>query len=154
MLGIIGSEDRMQGAVVADAVNLAARVESLTRIYGSWITTSEVTVSRLIEPEKFELRFVDKVLVKGRKTPVSVYEVLDGSPESEIRSKGETRGTFEAGLELYYGKKFSEASVQFNQVLQMDPEDRASRIYLKRCANYMVKGVPEHWTGVEDLRKK
>jgi two-component system sensor histidine kinase ChiS len=154
MLGIIGSEDRMQGAVVADAVNLAARIEGLTRIYGSWITTSEVTVSHLKEPEKFTLRFVDKVLVKGRKTPVSVYEVFDGSTESEVRSKEETKGIFEQGLKLYYGKKFSEASVQFNQVLEKNPQDKAARIYLKRSANYMVKGVPGDWTGVEDLRKK
>ena len=154
MLGIIGSEDRLQGAVVADAVNLAARIEGLTRIYGSWITTSEVTVSHLKEPEKFKLRFVDKVLVKGRKTPVSVYEVFDGSPESEVQLKEKTKGIFEKGLTLYYGKKFSEASVQFNQVLEKNPQDNASRIYLKRCANYMVNGVPEDWTGVENLRTK
>jgi two-component system sensor histidine kinase ChiS len=140
--------------VVADAVNLAARIEGLTRIYGSWITTSEVTVSHLKEPEKFKLRFVDKVLVKGRQTPVSVYEVFDGSPESEVSLKDETKSNFEQGLQLYYGKKFSEASVQFNQVLEKNPKDNAARIYLTRCANYMVKGVPEDWTGVEDLKKK
>jgi two-component system sensor histidine kinase ChiS len=154
MLGIIGSEERLQGAVVADAVNLAARIEGLTRIYGSWITTSEVTVSRLGEPERFKLRFVDKVLVKGRKTPVSVYEVFDGSTESEVRSKEQSRAMFEEGLKLYYGKRFSEASVQFNHVLEKNSEDKAARIYLKRCANYMVNGVPQDWTGVEDLTKK
>jgi len=154
MLGIIGSEDRLQGAVVADAVNLAARIEGLTRIYGSWITTSEVTVSHLKEPEKFKLRFVDKVLVKGRKTPVSVYEVFDGGATSDVPLKEETKDIFEKGLSLYYGKKFSEASVQFNQVLEKNPKDNAARIYLTRCANYMVNGVPEDWTGVEELKKK
>jgi two-component system sensor histidine kinase ChiS len=154
MLGIIGSEDRLQGAVVADAVNLAARIEGLTRIYGSWITTSEVTVSNLKEPEKFKLRFVDKVLVKGRKTPVSVYEVFDGGTTSDVPLKEETKDVFEKGLSLYYNKKFSEASVQFNQVLEKNPKDNAARIYLTRCANYMVKGVPEDWAGVEDLKKK
>jgi len=154
MLGIIGSEERLQGAVVGDAVNLAARIEGLTRIYGSWITTSEATVSRLKEPEKFKLRFVDKVLVKGRKTPVTVYEVFEGGSEAEILLKDQTKGIFEDGLKLYYGKKFSEASVQFNQVLEKNPEDAAARIYLTRCANYMVNGVPADWTGVEDLRQK
>jgi len=154
MLGIIGSEERLQGAVVADAVNLAARIEGLTRIYGTRITTSEATLSRLKDPEQFKLRFVDKVLVKGRKSSVSVYEVFDGGTESEVRLKEETKILFEEGLVLYYDKKFSEASVQFSQVLQKNPEDKAARIYLERSAKYMVQGVPLDWTGIEGLTEK
>jgi hypothetical protein len=55
---------------------------------------------------------------------------------------------------LYYDRKFSEASVKFNQVLEKHPEDRAARIYLKRSANYMVNGVPDDWMGVEILTQK
>jgi len=64
------------------------------------------------------------------------------------------KADFEEGLSLYYDKKFSESSVKFNKVLQDNPQDKAARIYLERCANYMVKGVPEDWTGVEILTKK
>ena len=154
MLGIIGSEERMQGAVVADAVNLAARLEGLTRIYGSSITLSEMTLSHLREPDMYKHRFVDKVQVKGKKDPVSVHEVFDADPQPGVKLKEQTKASFEEGLRLYYETKFSESSVQFNQVLQRNPEDKAARIYLKRCANYMVKGVPEDWTGVETLTKK
>ena len=80
MLGIIGSEERMQGAVVSDDVNLAARLEGLTRIYGSSVTLSELTFSQLKDPHRYMHRFVDKVSVKGKKKPVSVYEVYDGDP--------------------------------------------------------------------------
>ncbi len=154
MLGIIGSEDRMQGAVVADAVNLTARLEGLTRMYGSSITLSELALSHLKDPDVYRHRFVDKVQVKGKKEPVSVYELFDGDPPSIKELKEQTKESFEEGLCLYYDRKFSEASVQFNQVLQTNPEDKAARIYLERSAHYMVQGVPENWTGVEALTKK
>ncbi len=154
MLGIIGSEDRMQGAVVSDDVNLAARLEGLTRIYGSSVTLSELTFTQLKDPHRYMHRFVDKVSVKGKKKPVSVYEVYDGDPKEVAVLKEETKSQFEAGLTLYYGRQFSEASVKFSQVLQKNPEDKAARIYLERSARYMVKAVPEDWTGVETLTQK
>jgi two-component system sensor histidine kinase ChiS len=154
MLGIIGSQDRMQGAVVADAVNLAARVEGLTRIYGSTITLSDSTFSQLEEPGEYKHRFVDKVQVKGKREPVSVYEVFDADLPSLARFKEETKEGFEEGLRLYYDKKFAEASVYFNQVSAKSPEDGAARIYLERSAKYMVQGVRDSWTGVETLDKK
>jgi two-component system sensor histidine kinase ChiS len=154
MVGIIGSEERMQGAVVADAVNLAARLEALTMIYGSSITLSEPTLSTLKDPDKYKHRFVDKVRVKGKKAHVSVHEVFNADPKRVAELKERTKANFEEGLRLYYETKFSKASVQFNQVLEENPEDKAARIYLKRCANYMVQGVPEGWTGVESLTKK
>ncbi len=154
MLGIIGHEERMQGTVVADAVNLASRLEGLTRVYGSSISISEPTLAQLKDPDQYKHRFVDKVQVKGKKDPVSVHEVFDGDPPAVIELKEQTKDGFEQGLCLYYDRKFSEASVKFNQVLEKNPEDRAARIYLKRSANYMVNGVADDWTGVEILFQK
>jgi DNA-binding response OmpR family regulator len=154
MLGIIGSEDRMQGAVVADAVNLAARIEGLNKIYGSYVSLSDETLFAVKEPEKYRHRFIDKVRVKGREDAVTVYEVFEGDPEAIAGLKEQTRPAFENGLRLYYAKKFSEASVHFNQVLEKNSEDLAARIYLKRCATYMVNGVSLEWTGVETLLEK
>jgi len=154
MLGSIGSEDRMQGAVVADAVNLAARIEGLNKMYGSSITLSDETLSEMKEPGRYRHRFIDKVRVKGREDAVTVYEVFEGDDDAMVDLKEQTKPGFESGLELYYGKKFSEASVHFNQVLEKNPRDLAARIYLKRSANYMVNGVPSDWTGVETLLEK
>ena len=154
MLGVIGNEERMQGTVVADAVNLASRLEGLTRVYGCSISISEPILAQLKDPDRYKHRFVDKVQVKGKKDPVSVHEVFDGDPPAVIELKEQTKDDFEQGLCLYYDRKFSEASVMFNQVLGKHPEDRAARIYLKRSANYMVNGVPDDWTGVEILTQK
>ncbi len=154
MLGVIGSEDRMQGAVVADAVNLAARIEGLNKMYGSYVSLSDETLSAMEESDRYRHRFMDKVRVKGRKDPVTVYEVFEGDPEGLAELKEQTKPAFERGVQLYYSKKFSEASVHFNQVLEKNPADLAARMYLKRCANYMVNGVPSDWTGVETLLEK
>ena len=154
MMGIIGSEDRMQGAVVADAVNLAARIEGLNKMYGSYVSLSDETFFAMKEPDRYRHRFIDKVRVKGRVDAVTVYEVFEGDPEGIAELKEQTKPAFESGLQIYYGKKFSEASVHFNQVLEKNPADLAARIYLKRCANYMVNGVPPDWTGVETLLDK
>ncbi|MBT8332753.1 MAG: response regulator [Deltaproteobacteria bacterium] len=154
MLGIIGHAERMQGTVVADAVNLASRLEGLTRVYGSSISISEPTLGQLTDPDQYKHRFVDKVQVKGKKDPVSVHEVFDSDPPAVIELKEKTKDDFEQGLCLYYDRKFSEASVKFNQVLEKHPEDRAARIYLKRSATYMVNGVPDDWMGVEILTQK
>ena len=106
------------------------------------------------DPDRYKHRFVDKVQVKGKKDPVSVHEVFDGDPPAVIELKERTKDDFEQGLCLYYDRKFSEASVKFNRVLEKHPDDRAARIYLKRSANYMVNGVPDEWTGVEVLTQK
>ena len=154
MLGVIGSEDRMQGAVVADAVNLAARIEGLNKMYGSYVSLSDETLSAMKESDRYRYRFIDKVRVKGREDAVTVYEVFEGDPAGLAELKEQTKPAFESGIQLYYSKKFSEASVHFNQVLEKNPADLAARIYLKRCANYMVNGVPPDWTGVETLLEK
>ncbi len=151
MLGVIGSQDRLQGTVVADAVNTASRIEGLTKRYGASTTISEAVMTNLNDPARYHYRFVDKVLVKGKDTPVTVFEIFDGDPETVTQLKKDTKESFEAGLSLYYERKFAEASVRFNQVLEKNPEDKAALIYLKRCASYMVQGVPADWTGVEDL---
>ena len=121
MLGIIGSEDRMQGAVVADAVNLAARIEGLNKMYGSYVSLSDETFFAIKEPNKYRHRFIDKVRVKGREDAVTVYEVFEGDPAAIAGLKEQTKPSFESGLQLYYGRKFSEASVQFNHVLEKNP---------------------------------
>ena len=69
MLGIIGSEERMQGAVVADAVNLAARIEGLNKMYGSYISLSDETFFSMEGADRYRHRFIDKVRVKGKEQP-------------------------------------------------------------------------------------
>jgi adenylate cyclase len=65
-----------------------------------------------------------------------------------------TKADFEQGLHHYFAKEFTEASVCFNNVLKVNPEDRTARLYLERSAQFMVRGVPEDWEGVEAMESK
>jgi two-component system sensor histidine kinase ChiS len=76
MLGIIGEAERLQGTVISDAVNLAARLEALTRSFEAAIIISEETLGQLRRPENYQTHFLDRVQVKGKQIPISVYEVL------------------------------------------------------------------------------
>lgn len=154
MLGIIGNEDRMQGTVISDVVNSAARLEGLTRIYGSSISISESILASLKDRRKYNYRFVDKVRLKGKNNPVTVYEIFDGDPPEVIRLKIETKTNFEEGIRLYYDRKFDKASVKFTAVLKKNPDDMAAQIYLTRSGNYIVSGVSQEWTGIENLTIK
>ncbi len=154
MLGIIGESQRMQGTVISDAVNIAARLERLTRLYGASIVISADMFQRVNQRERYQHRFVDKVQVNGKRAPVSVYEIFDADEEPQRAAKVETRGLFQEGLERYYAKAFSEASVKFHKVLERNPSDRAARMYLERAGRFMVQGVPSNWDGVERLSEK
>lgn len=154
MLGTVGETERMQLDLLSDAVNLASRLEGLTRLYSASIIVSEATFLRLAAPDHFKIRFLGKAQVKGRQKTVSVFEVFDGEPPARLDRKLTTKPAFEDGLARYYERRFREACVCFNDVLRRDPEDKAAQLYLTRAAQYMVEGVPAAWEGVEVLKEK
>src|SRR5262249_51055973 len=75
MLGTIGEKQRMEGTVISDAVNLAARVEDLTKTYREPLLISEFTYQQLVDPKAYDIRSVDVVVVKGKTRPVTIYAV-------------------------------------------------------------------------------
>ena len=115
---------------------------------GARIVISEQTLQGIKDPTLYGYRYLDKVQVKGRQNPVHVYEVYGADSEAWQNHKQATRKAFELGLKLYYERNFAEASVEFSQVLRKNERDQAARRYLERCAELMVKGVPEDWQGV------
>ena len=80
MMGTIGEQHRMDGTVISDAVNLAARLESLTKDYRVALLVSQFTVDRLDDPGAYALRPVDTVVVRGRTQPVAIFEVQARQP--------------------------------------------------------------------------
>lgn len=154
MLGIIGEQGRMNGTVISDAVNLAARLEGLTKIFGASLLVSEHCLSALEHQDAYYSRFLGKVQVKGKNTAVSVFEIYNGDGDTAIELKLHTKPLFEEGLTHYFAREFAEAAVLFKNVLKEHPTDKAARLYLERSAQYLVQSVPETWQGVETMEYK
>jgi two-component system sensor histidine kinase ChiS len=153
-LGIIGEQERMQSTVIADTVNIAARLESLTKIYNASIIISEQMLFKLERPSRYISRFLGKVRVVGKQEPITIFEILDGHPEAVAALRVQTLSDFEKGLLHYYSEEFGEALHYFEHVLSMDPDDRAALLYSRWSRYYAAHGVPSDWSGVEMFVEK
>ncbi|MCU0544298.1 MAG: hypothetical protein MUE44_19325 [Oscillatoriaceae cyanobacterium Prado104] len=92
--------------------------------------------------------------MKGKTVPVSVFEIFDTETEASIKLKLQTLEVFQEGLDVYYAKKFRVAQQIFENILQINPEDKVAMLYFKRARKYRMYGVPEEWQGVESLTEK
>lgn len=153
-LGVLGESERMQADILSDSVNLASRLEGLTKYYGASIIISETTLSGLIQPELYHIRFLGKVQVKGRAKTVSLFEVFDGEDDFIVQLKQQSKSVFETGLQHFQHKEFRQAHDCFSSILQQNPEDKAALLYLKRAAQLLREGVPSDWSDIEVMTEK
>ncbi|MBE9118102.1 response regulator [Lusitaniella coriacea LEGE 07157] len=143
MLGTVGGHNRMDSTVISDAVNLASRLERLTKFYGVSLLISYHTLSRLQEPTRYALRLIDQVSVKGKMKRVSVFEIFDADSPELRSAKLATKPLFEQALIQYYLGHFKSAQDLFQECLGLNPADRVATIYLRRCQTSKVPGRDE-----------
>ncbi len=148
MLGMVGEDNRMQGDAFSDNVNLTARLEGLTKYYGVSLLISEQALNVLSNPENYQIRFLDRAIVKGRNEAIGVYEIMDAEADEIRLLKLKTQPEFELGVQSYRTGNLHEAKFSFEQVLEVNPMDKTAKLYLERVQILEEKGVPENWTGV------
>lgn len=154
VLGTMGGADRMQCSVLGDTVNLASRIEQLTKFYGAQFLIGEDTYNGLDMKQSFSLRQVDRVAVKGKGKAVRLYEVLDAENQERRLKKEKSREILEAGMKEYYGRNFSKARQFFKEGIQADREDSVFAIFAERSKNYSLNPPGEDWLGFEKLNSK
>lgn len=133
MMGTIGELHRMDGTVISDAVNLAARIESLTKVYRVRMLISQYTYDHLADPAAYAIRPLDVVVVRGKTRPVVLFEVFDRDPPPEREAKLRTREPLLRGVEALLRHDIAAARTHFEDCLALAPADPAAANLLKSC---------------------
>ena len=133
MLGTVGEQDRMQTTVIGETVNIAARTETMTKVYRTPIIITEKTKSDLNKQSAYKMRLIDRVKMRGISYDVDIFEVLQCPDKTIIEKILKSEPEFQKGRELYQKKKYKEAIVHFQACVQACSQDEVSQSYLERC---------------------
>ena len=152
LLGTVGGADRIQCDVVGSPVNLASRIESLTKHYGAQMLASDATLGAT--DGSFDVRMVDRVIVKGSERPVTLFELLDALDDEVAERRRSTREAFEAAGEACRRGDGPAAQAGYERVLEQDPEDAAAALLRQRAADLACGNLSADWDGVMRMSQK
>ncbi len=147
-IGNIGSDKKMDYTIIGDMVNLASRLEGLTKLYHEPIIISESLFQEV--SRDLPCRMIDRVIVKGKTKGVNIYSVK-GSLTPTVK---EAWNLYEAGIGYYYNRDFETAKVHFQKSKSLLPEDYCSKLFLDRCEEYILSPPPPDWSGNTVLIRK
>ena len=146
MIGTVGGTNRMDSTVIGDAVNLTARLEEATKTYHSPLIISQNTLYDLSTPTKYHIRFLDRIRVKGKLQPLSIYEVFDNDPADLRSCKVACQPLFDEAIAYYHLKEIPRALELLKKCVEIAPHDFPAQIYLERCHEFEASGQ-HHSTG-------
>jgi len=153
-MGITGDHERLDAATISDTVNTASRLEGMTKYYGVRIVLSEESVNNLENADAFYFRPLGLIQLKGKTAPIRIYECFNGMDEHVLGKQLTALPFYQQGVFDYFNKSFKDASDKFYRALEIHPEDITAKLFLGRAKKYLDTGIPENWTGIEEMQNK
>lgn len=154
MLGTLGNEERMEGTVIADSVNVASRLESMTKIFSVGLITSHDSLILANNPDQFNFRSLGRVRPPGFTRSLNIVEVFNSDTPHIRQLKIKTLERHEQSLRAFHAMQWDSAINGWKAILDENPADKVAALYLDRALRYKQTPPQEDWDGVFEMRSR